>query len=504
MKNFHSFGLSGDLVKSLDSLGFVHPTPIQLEAIPVALTGKDILGSAQTGTGKTVAFSVPLVEKIMSTGDDVALVITPTRELASQVMKAIRDLLGSRLARKSALLIGGESMSLQLRALAGVPRVIVGTPGRIKDHLNRGTLKLSKVSFLVLDETDRMLDMGFSEDIEEIISNTPKHRQTVLFSATLPKNILTIAGKYLNDPVRIAIEENKIPVDKIKQDLVFLSEKEKYSNLTEQLSTRTGSIIIFVKTKMGAERITRDLRRDDHAADTIHGDLRHHKREQVIKAFRNKQYRIMVATDIASRGLDIPHIEHVINYDLPQCPEDYIHRIGRTGRAGNSGEALCFITPSDQSKWRAISYLIDPNAKGSEPEQRNRGRKRPDRRSVKRNAGTSDFRSGERKPFRSREDKPSFRSREDKPSFRSGEGKPFRSREDKPFRSGEGKPSFRSGEGKPSFRSSEGKPSFRSGTDKPFRSREDKPSFRSSEGKPAFRAKSSGPKKFNKSGSQVA
>ena len=391
MENFYTFGLPETLVQSLDRLNFKTPTPIQVATIPIALNGKDILGSAQTGTGKTGAFGIPLIAKLLSDQKSSALVLAPTRELAAQVLSALQDLLGRNSPIKTTLLIGGDSMMKQMQQLRMRPRLFVGTPGRINDHLERGNLNFSQTSFLVLDETDRMLDMGFSIQIERIIKHLPKQRQTLLFSATLPKNIIKIADSYLNQPERISMGSTSVPAPKIKQDIVHLSEEEKYPQLLNQLQQRSGSIIIFVKTKFGAENMAKRLRGENHQTDAIHGDLRHSKRETVIRGFRNSKYRILVATDIAARGLDIPHIEHVINFDLPQCPEDYIHRIGRTARAGAEGEALCFVTPGDRMKWNAINRLINPDAPAMEASKRSGAKKN----------GSEKRSFGFKKPFRS-------------------------------------------------------------------------------------------------------
>ncbi len=362
MDNFNELNLPEQLTQSIEKMNFTKPTPIQAEAIPAALEGHDILGTAQTGTGKTAAFGLPILTKLIEDPHGSAIIITPTRELATQVMQALQDLMGGRNAPiRTALMIGGEQIQKQLRQLKAKPRLFVGTPGRINDHLKRGTLKLNDTKFLVLDEMDRMLDMGFSVQIEQIVKRMPKKRQTFLFSATLPNSTKKMAESYLNDPTRITIGTVGNPAKNIKQDIVRVDEKDKYKQLLAQLHDRKGSVIIFVKTKHGAERMAKRLRGEDHESDAIHGDLRHNKREKVIKAFRNRKYRILVATDIAARGLDIPHIEHVINYDLPQCPEDYIHRIGRTARAGAEGEALCLVTPKDNSKWHAISRMLDPS-----------------------------------------------------------------------------------------------------------------------------------------------
>ena len=360
MTNFEQFGLPAQLNAALARMNYTTPTPIQKQAIPLGIAGRDILGSAQTGTGKTAAFGIPLVAKVLSSPRGNALVMTPTRELAAQVIEIINQLLGVRSFVQTALLIGGDSMHKQTQALRMRPRIIVGTPGRINDHLERGNLILHDTNFLVLDETDRMLDMGFGIQIDKIVKFLPQGRQTLLFSATIPAEIEKMAKKYQNNPERISVgATNKVAV-KVKQDIVHVSDNAKYDELVKQLTSREGSIIVFVKTKRGADRMCEKLNKQGHKADTIHGDLHQRKREKVIQAFRDMKYRILVATDIAARGLDIPHIEHVINYDLPQAPEDYIHRIGRTGRNGSEGSAVNLISPEDGIKWRAIHKLLNP------------------------------------------------------------------------------------------------------------------------------------------------
>jgi len=374
MENFKELGLPEALTHTLQHMQFTTPTPIQAQAIPHALEGKDILGSAQTGTGKTAAFGIPLVTRLLSENHGSALVMTPTRELATQVMTQLRAMLGKRSKIKTALLIGGEPMPKQFQQLKQQPRLYVGTPGRINDHLTRGSLKLQDANFLVLDETDRMLDMGFTVQIDKIIARMPKKRQTMLFSATLPSNIVTLSSKYLQDPVRVSVSPTSSPAENIQHNMVRVNAEEKYDRLLDELNAREGSVILFVKTKYGTEKMAKKLANFGHSADAIHGDLRQNKRDRVIANFRNKKYRVLVATDVAARGLDIPHIEHVINYDLPQCAEDYIHRIGRTARAGAQGAAMCFVTPSDMGKWHAIHRLLDPTAA---PEPRARQGKGP-------------------------------------------------------------------------------------------------------------------------------
>ena len=360
MENFLSLKLEETLFESLAKINFKAPTPIQAKAIPIALDGKDILGTAQTGTGKTGAFGIPLVNYLLKTKKETALVMTPTRELATQVMQTMNNLIGRGNIR-TALLIGGDSMQKQLKQMRRNPRLIVGTPGRINDHLKRKTLRLNNTSFLVLDESDRMLDMGFTPQINQVLETVPKKHQTLLFSATLPGNILRLAEKYLNQPVRISVGSTSTPIEKIKQEVLRVNDGDKYNQLIKQIYIRQGSILIFVKTRRNAEKMVKRLKYDDHDADAIHGNLRQNKRDRVIKAFRNNHFRILVGTDVASRGLDIPAIKHVINFDLPQVPEDFIHRIGRTARAGAEGSALSFIGNEDKSKWNAIQRLIDPN-----------------------------------------------------------------------------------------------------------------------------------------------
>jgi superfamily II DNA/RNA helicase len=264
---------------------------------------------------------------------------------------------------KSAVLIGGESMQKQLRQLQKRPRLIIGTPGRLNDHLKRKSLKLHQSYFLVLDETDRMLDMGFIPQVEQILKFVPKKHQTLLFSATLPQNILKITERYLNDPIRIRVGSTTTPISKIKQEVIQVSEGDKYNKLLEELHKRKGSILVFVKTKRNADKMADRLQDDGLRCDCMHGNLRQSKRQKTLIAFRSEKIRILISTELAARGLDVPSIQHVINYHLPQVPEDFIHRIGRTARAGAEGCALTFITPNDRQMWNEIQRLINPNVK---------------------------------------------------------------------------------------------------------------------------------------------
>ena len=360
MKKFSDFNLTSPILAALKNLNLSEPTPIQSLAIPLALEGRDLLGTAQTGTGKTFAFGIPLVNHLALNKESGALILTPTRELALQVLTALKSLTSKDNLLDAALLIGGDPIQKQLKQLKKA-RLVVGTPGRMKDHLKRKSLNLKQFEFLVLDETDRMLDMGFLEDIKAIIEKLPNH-QTLLFSATLPKNISDLAQKFLNKPERINAGKENSPIINIKQEVRNISQKEKFDQLKIELLERTGSIVLFVKTKRSADKIALQLRKDKLNAEAIHGDLRQIKREKVLMKFRKNQFQILVATDVAARGLDIPLIEHVINYDIPQNPEDYIHRIGRTARAGAKGSALTFLTPADKKNWYLIEKLLNPNA----------------------------------------------------------------------------------------------------------------------------------------------
>jgi ATP-dependent RNA helicase DeaD len=359
-KTFQEFGFPSILNEALERIGYQTPTPIQEQTIPLALEGKDILGSAQTGTGKTAAFMLPLIAQLIKNPEKTALVLTPTRELAAQVLEFTQKLLGRKSGIESALLIGGEPMFPQLRQLRNRPRIVVGTPGRVNDHITRGTLSLKDTGVFVLDETDRMLDMGFGIQIDAIAGFLPEERQTFMFSATLPAAIIRLTQKYLKNPAQVHINATHAPAANIQQDTINVTADSKFPELLKELEKRAGSVIIFAKTKYGTEKLARSLRDEGHSTDFLHGDLRQNRRNKVVRDFRERKHRILIATDVAARGLDIPHIEHVINYDLPQCPEDYIHRIGRTARAGAKGSSLCLIAPQDRRLWAAIQHMLDP------------------------------------------------------------------------------------------------------------------------------------------------
>ena len=406
MRKFEDFGLSKTLEKSIVNMGFVNPTPVQEQSIPVALEGKDILGSAQTGTGKTAAFSIPLIQKLMREEITTALVLTPTRELAKQVLNVIDGLLFGQNAINTACLIGGEQITKQLKQLKRRPRIVVGTPGRINDHLERKSLKLNNVKYLVLDETDRMLDMGFGVQIDRILKHIPKVRQTLMFSATLPEQIVKLSTKYLTTPERISIGKSNVVATNIDNEIIKIKKEDKYQLLLEQLEKREGTVLIFVKTKHATVKMAKNLSHDHFTSEPLNGNLRQSKRDTVMKKFREKKFRIMVATDIAARGLDVPHIEHVINYDLPQLAEDYIHRLGRTGRANMTGSAATFVSTKESDKWNEIERMLDPSIKRS---------KTNDRSSSSRNKKKSPPKSRSR--FKSSQEKFTNRKSENKSSF---------------------------------------------------------------------------------------
>ena len=434
MQSFNELNIDINLKNSINRANFKIPTPVQSQSIPIGLNGKDILGTAQTGTGKTLAFCIPLINKLIIDKNAFALVICPTRELATQVMNFIKNLIDSKINIKTALLIGGESMQKQLRQLGKRSRIIVGTPGRINDHLKRKSLNLSATKYLVLDETDRMLDMGFTPQIEMILKFIPKDHQTLLFSATLPQNIIRISERYLKNPSRISVGPTTLPVDKIKQETLDVYKENKYDELIDQLLSRKGSILVFVKTKRSADKMVKRLKEEDHSVDAIHGDLRQSKRNRVINSFRKGVKRILIATDVAARGLDIPLIQHVINYDLPQVPEDYIHRIGRTARAGSEGSALTFLTRDDRVMWNSISKLINPNFKTIPRDIRKNSRRGKNKKDKAPYNNKRKFRDENKFSFKFKDKKKFFnKNREDSRSVKDGERKSFGFKDKKKF-----------------------------------------------------------------------
>jgi ATP-dependent RNA helicase RhlE len=353
---FEGLGISPKLLAVLKAAHFTTPTPIQHQAIPVGLTGKDIIGIAQTGTGKTLAFSIPLIQRLASDKGK-GLIILPTRELALQVDETLQKV-GGKFGLRTAVLIGGSAMRTQLNAISRNPHVIVATPGRLIDHMQQGTIKLTGVSVLILDEADRMFDMGFAPQIKQVLQAVPKDRQTMLFSATMPEDIARLASTHMRLPVRVEIARAGSLSKQVEQELFIVRKDEKNRLLDRLLEDYKGSVLIFSRTKYGAKRICRAIRDMGHKAAEIHSERSLGQRRAALDGFKSGQYRVLVATDIASRGIDVDNIELVINYDIPEHAEDYVHRIGRTGRAGKLGRAISFVMPEQRGKVRDIERLV--------------------------------------------------------------------------------------------------------------------------------------------------
>jgi len=353
---FSDLGINPQILKTLQGLNLDTPTPIQCQAIPVALKGSDLVGIAQTGTGKTFAFGIPMLQKIISEKGQ-GLVIVPTRELALQVAESLK-----RIAKdfnfNMATIIGGENMGRQLFSLRKRPQIIIATPGRLIDHLKRKTIRLDQVKTLVLDEADMMFDLGFTPQIEEILRQAPKERQTMLFSATMPPEIARLTANHLKLPVRIEVAPQGTTAKNVEQEVFVLRPSEKFSYLEKLIKENAGSILVFVRTRYSVRDIRKKLVSLGHNATEIHSNLSLVQRRKSLESFKSKRNRIMVATDVAARGLDINGIELVINYDLPDSSPDYVHRIGRTARAGKSGKAISLATPNQLKNIRDIESLI--------------------------------------------------------------------------------------------------------------------------------------------------
>ena len=356
MDTFKSLGLSEDVLKVLEAKGFETPTPIQKKTIPAILNGeKDIVGQAHTGTGKTAAFGLPIMEQLKEGVNAVqVLVLTPTRELAIQVAEEIQSLKGKK--RLSVVPVyGGQAISLQLRSLKKGVDIVVGTPGRIIDHINRRTLKLGEISFLVLDEADEMLNMGFLDDVKEIMEKTPESKRTLLFSATMPAPILQIAKKYMHDYELIKVTSNQLTVSNTDQIYFEVSEADKFEALSRIIDIEEDFYgLVFCRTKRDTDNVSRHLGERGYDVDALHGDISQAQREQILNKFKRKAINVLVATDVAARGIDVQDLTHVINYALPNDPQAYVHRIGRTGRAGKQGIAITFITPAE---YRRLQYI---------------------------------------------------------------------------------------------------------------------------------------------------
>ncbi|MBI4276605.1 DEAD/DEAH box helicase [Candidatus Uhrbacteria bacterium] len=353
---FYGLGIAPSILEILERLHFVTPTPIQAQAIPVAIEGKDVVGIAQTGTGKTMAFGIPMMQRLAIEKKQ-GLVVAPTRELALQIDDVFRKI-GTGVNLRTAVLIGGASMQAQVQALGRKPHIIVATPGRLIDHLNQRTLRLNGVGIVVLDEADHMLDMGFLPQIQKILAAVPKERQTMLFSATMPSEIMKLAGAHMKLPIRVEIAPAGTTVEGVQQELFIVSADRKLALLKKILETYHGSTLVFTRTKHGAKKVTRDIRAFGFSAAEIHSNRSLSQRKEALQGFKSGKYRVLVATDIAARGIDVVGIELVLNYDLPSTSDDYVHRIGRTARAGAAGHAITFAQPGQQNEVRSIERLI--------------------------------------------------------------------------------------------------------------------------------------------------
>jgi ATP-dependent RNA helicase RhlE len=354
--SFDGLGIAPKIIEILDRLKFTQPTPIQHKAIPVAIDGTDIIGVAQTGTGKTLAFAIPVVQRL-SRGKGKCLVLVPTRELAIQVDETFRKI-APQFGLNTVVIIGGASMQTQLKGLKKNPRVIIATPGRLIDHMTQKTIRLTDVEILILDEADRMLDMGFKPDIERILKAVPKKRQTMLFSATIPGEVVGIGATHMQLPVHVEVAPSGTTAERITQEVFIIKKEAKKRLLAKLLDQYRGSVLLFSRTKRGASKISRMIKEMGHKAAEIHSDRTLGQRREALDGFKTGKYRILVATDIAARGIDVVGIETVINYDLPDDTENYVHRIGRTGRAGHEGRAISFATPEQGGEIRNIETLI--------------------------------------------------------------------------------------------------------------------------------------------------
>jgi ATP-dependent RNA helicase RhlE len=353
--DFNGLGVEPKMLAMLDDMKFSIPTPIQVKSIPLTTEGKDIVGIAQTGTGKTLAFGIPLIQRLAKTTGQ-ALIVLPTRELAIQVQADLKDL-ARGYGLRTALLIGGEPMGKQIFALRQNAKIIVATPGRLINHQEQRTVNLNAVKILVLDEADMMFDMGFEPQIRKILKTLPEHKQTMLFSATMPPEVVTIITKYMTMPVRIEVAPAGTPAENVNQEIVVLKAEDKRTQLERILKEHQGSVLIFARTKYGVRDLCKYLRALGHNSAEIHSNRSLAQRRESLDGFKAGKFRILVATDIAARGLDVKGIELVLNYDLPEDINDYVHRIGRTGRAGLTGKAISFITASQTKSIGKIEKL---------------------------------------------------------------------------------------------------------------------------------------------------
>ncbi len=353
---FDNLGIAPKLLQILASKKFINPTPIQHQCIPHAIAGKDVVGIAQTGTGKTLAFGVPMLQRLAEEKGQ-ALILIPTRELAIQVDETLHKI-GASLGLKTAIIIGGASANLQVRDIKRNPHVIIATPGRLMDHMEQKAISLDRISIVVLDEADRMFDIGFFPAIKRILGKCPQQRQTLMFSATMPPQIASLASQFMHLPLRIEVAPQGTTVAGVEQEVFVLDKQAKLPLLEKILTENPGTVLVFTRTKYGAKKITRVVSAMGHTAAEIHSNRSLAQRKDAMAGFKSGTYRVLIATDIAARGIDVTGISLVVNFDLPQNAEDYVHRIGRTARAGATGKAISFATPDQRGDIRQIERLI--------------------------------------------------------------------------------------------------------------------------------------------------
>lgn len=514
--SFDGLNISKELLFVLTKNKFVKPTPIQHQVIPIALSGKDVVGIAQTGTGKTLAFGIPMLQRLLSSTKSQGLVLLPTRELAIQVEEVIAKL-GSSFRLKTAVLIGGASINAQISALRRNPAIIIATPGRLADHLKQRTLTLKNVSTIVLDEADRMFDVGFAPQIKAIMDQAPEERQTLLFSATMPQEIIEMANKYMTSPLRIEIAPAGTSAEFVEQEVIIVAKEAKTQLLDKILEENKETVLVFVRTRHSAKRIAKEVNAMGHTAAEIHSDRSLFQRKEALAGFKSGKYRILIATDIAARGIDVKDISLVINYDLPDDLSDYVHRIGRTGRNGSSGRAVSFITRQERFSVKRIERIIRKEIKISETPIL------PDRRPsvIERNDDAIDFRRREqgnrsprggfgggsrggfsggfgREPRNSFDRKPSFKSRENE-GFQEREEGDFSDRSDRFTRKekDELKPTFKKREGAGFAKDFKKKKPTTTFKPSPFKKRQDGDSDGEYRGRSSRGTNDAGKSKFN-------